>query len=52
MESLQYFSLSRHSSLCDVFNNILGINIGIVADKLYKGYLIRQYRYLFAISSS
>ena len=42
IESLQYFSLTRHSSLIDLFNNILGIITGIAADRLYEAHLKRQ----------
>jgi glycopeptide antibiotics resistance protein len=46
IESLQYFSVTRNSSFKDVINNILGVTIGICADRLYEVYLKRQVKFL------
>jgi len=42
IESLQYFSLTRHSSLVDMFNNMLGTAVGIATNIFYIGYLKSQ----------
>jgi VanZ family protein len=46
IESLQYFSVTRNSSFIDVTNNILGVTIGICADRFYEAYLKRQVKFL------
>jgi len=46
IESLQYFSVTRSSSFIDVINNILGVTIGICADRFYEAYLKRQVKFL------
>lgn len=42
IESLQYFSLTRHSSIVDMLNNMLGATVGIATDIFYIGYLKSQ----------
>jgi VanZ family protein len=42
IESLQYFSLTRHSSIVDMLNNMLGAAVGIATDIFYIGYLKYQ----------
>ncbi|MBW2741458.1 MAG: VanZ family protein [Deltaproteobacteria bacterium] len=42
IESLQYFSLTRHSSLVDMLNNMLGTAVGIATYIFYVGYLKSQ----------
>ncbi|MDL1964174.1 MAG: VanZ family protein [Deltaproteobacteria bacterium] len=42
IESLQYFSLTRSSSLVDMINNMVGTAIGIATDIFYIGYLKSQ----------
>lgn len=42
IESLQYFSLTRHSSLVDMINNMVGTAVGIATDIFYIGYLKSQ----------
>jgi VanZ family protein len=42
IESLQHLSVTRHSSFIDMLNNILGITVGICADRFYEVYLNRQ----------
>ena len=39
IESLQHFSLTRHSSLVDVFSNMLGTVLGITIDRFYIRHL-------------
>jgi glycopeptide antibiotics resistance protein len=39
IESIQYFSATRSSSMLDVINNLLGVFLGIVLDRLYLSYL-------------
>jgi hypothetical protein len=51
IESLQHLSMTRHSSLADMLNNILGITAGICADRLYEMYLHRQVQALRAKSA-
>jgi VanZ family protein len=46
IESLQYLSPTRFSSIIDVFNNMLGVTVGICADKSYEAYLKRQVKFL------
>jgi VanZ family protein len=46
IESLQYFSLTRHSSLVDMINNMVGTAVGIATDIFYIGYLKSQRRSL------
>ena len=46
IESLQYFSPTRHSSLVDIINNIAGTGIGIAIDIFYVRYLRSQYKFL------
>jgi len=43
IESLQHFSLTRHSSLVDVLSNTLGTAVGIAIDRFY----IRHLKYTF-----
>ena len=42
VESMQHFSMTRHSSLIDVCTNMTGIIIGIVIDRVYNLYLNYQ----------
>ena len=42
IESMQYFSITRYSSIIDVFTNTMGVAIGIVADRIYMLYLDHQ----------
>ena len=42
IESLQYFSLTRYSSLVDMINNMVGTAVGIATDIFYIGYLKSQ----------
>lgn len=42
VESLQHFSITRNSSLIDVFTNTTGTAIGIIMDRCYYLYLNRQ----------
>ena len=37
VESMQYFSMTRHSSLIDVSTNMTGIAMGIVIDRVLNG---------------
>lgn len=46
IESLQYFSLTRYSSLVDMINNMVGTTVGIAIDIFYIGYLKSQRRSL------
>jgi VanZ family protein len=46
IESLQYFSLTRHSSLVDMINNMVGTAVGIATNIFYIGYLKSQRRSL------
>lgn len=46
IESLQYFSLTRYSSLVDMINNMVGTAVGIATDIFYIGYLKSQRRSL------
>lgn len=46
VESLQYYSLTRNSSLIDVLTNMMGIGIGIVMDRCYKLFLNYQAKHL------
>lgn len=46
IESLQYFSLTRHSSLVDIFNNILGTAVGIITERSYRTFLKSQHTLL------
>ena len=39
IESLQYLSMTRHSSLIDVITNMIGLISGITMDRAYWGYL-------------
>jgi len=39
VESLQYFSMTRNSSLIDVFTNMTGVAIGVVLYRVYNFYL-------------
>ena len=39
VESLQHLSLTRHSSLLDIFTNMTGTTLGIVIDRGYNRYL-------------
>lgn len=42
IESLQHFSLTRHSSIVDTTNNMVGTAVGIATDIFYIGYLKSQ----------
>lgn len=42
VESLQHFSVTRDSSLIDVFTNMIGVAVGIVMDRCY--YLFLNYQ--------
>lgn len=42
IESLQYFSLTRHSSFVDMINNMVGTAVGIATDIFYIGHLKSQ----------
>jgi len=42
VESIQYFSITRNSSLIDVVTNMTGITMGIVIDRVYNLYLNYQ----------
>ena len=42
IESLQYFSLTRHSSLVDIFDNMLGTAVGITTERWYTTFLKSQ----------
>ena len=46
IESLQHFSLTRHSSIVDTINNMIGTAVGIATDIFYIGYLKSQRRSL------
>jgi glycopeptide antibiotics resistance protein len=46
IESLQYLSLARYSSLIDVVNNVLGITTGVALDRFYEACLKRQFESL------
>jgi hypothetical protein len=46
IESLQYLSLTRHSSLIDVINNVLGITTGVALDRFYGACLKSPVRFL------
>ena len=48
IESLQHFSLTRHSSLMDMFSNMLGTVLGITIDKSYATFLKSQRKFLQA----
>jgi VanZ family protein len=50
IESIQYFSASRHSSMLDVIDNLLGVFLGIALDRLYAGYLENWRRTLFRVT--
>ncbi|MEA1948129.1 MAG: hypothetical protein U9N83_12610, partial [Thermodesulfobacteriota bacterium] len=39
VESIQHFSMTRDSSLIDVFTNMTGIAIGIMIDRVYNLFL-------------
>jgi VanZ family protein len=39
VESMQHFSLTRHSSLIDVFTNMTGLTLGITIDRVYDLFL-------------
>jgi glycopeptide antibiotics resistance protein len=39
VESMQHFSLTRHSSLIDVFTNMTGLTLGITIDRVYNLFL-------------
>ena len=42
VELIQYFSMTRHSSLIDVFTNMTGTAIGIFIDRIYNLFLNYQ----------
>jgi hypothetical protein len=46
IESLQYLSLTRYSSLIDVINNVMGMLIGVVLDRFYEAQLKSPVRFL------
>ena len=46
IESVQYFSITRNSSLIDVATNMTGTAIGIVMDRCYTFYLNYQAKHL------
>jgi VanZ family protein len=46
IESLQYLTLTRYSSLIDMINNVLGIIIGVALDRFYEACLKSQVRFL------
>ena len=46
IESLQYFSLTRHSSLVDALSNTLGTAVGIAIDRFYTIYLKSRVKFL------
>lgn len=46
IESLQHFSLTRHSSLLDVSSNLLGMGLGIAIDRTYATLLKSQRKFL------
>jgi hypothetical protein len=47
IESLQHFSMTRNSSIIDVFTNMTGIAIGIMIDRFYILFLNYQDRHLW-----
>ena len=47
VESLQYFTMTRNSSLIDVFTNMTGTAIGIVMDRCYNLFLNYQAKHLW-----
>ena len=47
IESLQYFSMTRSSSLIDVSTNMTGVAIGIVMDRFYILFLNIQAKHLW-----
>ena len=44
IESMQYFSATRSSSMLDVINNLLGTFLGVVLDRLYERRLEKWFR--------
>lgn len=50
IESLQYFSLTRYSSLVDMINNMVGTAVGIATDIFYIGYLKSQRKSLLSLN--
>jgi len=46
IESLQYLSLTRYSSLIDMISNTMGIIIGVAFDRFYEACLKRQVKFL------